>query len=153
VAFLIDKLAARFGPRRVLRFQPQDTHIPEASAITVPAQHTDVSKVLWQTIGAPGEAPRRPLRLFAKVESVEMLVEAPDGPPLCFRWRRALHTVAHCEGPERIAMEWWRHQAREPTRDYFRVEDEAGHRFWLYRDGISGRETTHPRWFLHGLFA
>jgi protein ImuB len=49
-------------------------------------------------------------------------------------------------------MEWWRHQGHEPTRDYFRVEDEAGRRFWLYRDGIA-REIAHPRWYVHGLFA
>jgi protein ImuB len=60
--------------------------------------------------------------------------------------------VAHAEGPERIAMEWWRHQTPEPTRDYFRVEDDAGRRFWLYRAGIP-RETVRSRWFMHGLFA
>ena len=40
-----------------------------------------------------------------------------------------------------------------PTRDYYLVEDEAGRRFWLYREGLYGRETAAPRWFVHGLFA
>jgi protein ImuB len=39
------------------------------------------------------------------------------------------------------------------TRDYFLVEDAAGHRFWLYREGLYGRETNKADWFVHGLFA
>jgi protein ImuB len=38
------------------------------------------------------------------------------------------------------------------TRDYFRVEDRNGCRFWIYRDGLYGRETGRPRWFMHGVF-
>ena len=76
----------------------------------------------------------------------------PDGPPIRFRWRRVLHAVRRAEGPERIAPEWWRTADDALTRDYFRVEDEAGRRFWLYREGLWGRETLTPRWFMHGLF-
>ena len=64
----------------------------------------------------------------------------PDGPPRRFVWRRATHAVVRAEGPERIAMEWWRQEGEMLTRDYFRVEDEAGLRFWLYRDGLYERE-------------
>ena len=76
----------------------------------------------------------------------------PDGPPLRFRWRRALHEVVAFEGPERIAPQWWKQETQALTRDYFRVEDRAGRRFWLYREGLYERETRHPRWFLQGLF-
>jgi protein ImuB len=93
------------------------------------------------------------LRMFDRPEPVEAVAEIPDGPPLRFRWRRALHEVALAEGPERIAMEWWRHQPAMPTRDYFRVEDQSGRRFWLYRAGLYGRETSEPKWFVHGVFA
>ena len=68
----------------------------------------------------------------------------PDGPPLRFRWRRVLHDVAAIEGPERIAAPWWR-RADAPTRDYFRAEDSQGRRFWLYREGLWGRETAAER--------
>jgi protein ImuB len=56
-------------------------------------------------------------------------------------------------------MEWWRAQEAMPTRDYFRVEDEDGQRFWLFRDGLYGEitgtegEAMPPKWFVHGLFA
>jgi protein ImuB len=96
-------------------------------------------------------APARPLRLFARPEPIEALAEVPDGPPLRFRWRRVLHNVAAIEGPERIAAPWWR-RAGAPTRDYFRAEDTEGRRFWLYREGLWGRETSQAKWFVHGLF-
>jgi protein ImuB len=66
-----------------------------------------------------------------------------------FRWRQCLHEVARAEGPERIAMEWWRSTGL--ARDYFRVETETGQRFWLYRDGPYGGLA--PRWYVQGLFA
>ena len=154
IAFLIDRLAARFGRTRILRFHPQDTHIPEAAAVALPAQYSVPAKTSWQRMRVSGEAPRRPLRLFAKPESIQVTaVEVPEGPPRQFRWRRVLHRVTRAEGPERIAMEWWRIEQGQPTRDYFRVEDEKGRRFWLYRDGIYNRETTAPQWFVHGVFA
>ena len=75
-------------------------------------------------------------------------------------WRRANHAVVRVEGPERIAMEWWRQQGHALTRDYFRVEDEEGRRFWIFRDGLYERELadeqgkpTPANWYLHGLFA
>jgi protein ImuB len=98
-------------------------------------------------------APTRPIRLFARPEPVEAVAEVPDGPPVQFTWRRMRHVVAHAEGPERIAMEWWRDAAGVAlTRDYFRVESREGVRVWLYREGLvpSGEPI---RWFVHGLFA
>ena len=152
LAELIDRLAAREGRARVLRFVPQDAHRPEAEARLEPAQGFAEDARIWPE-PAPGEPPRRPLRLFSSPEPVEVLAEVPDGPPVRFIWRRVVHEVARAEGPERIALEWWRGGAGRLTRDYFRVEDTAGARFWLYRDGLFGRERLHPRWYLHGLFA
>src|SRR3546814_12270705 len=64
-----------------------------------------------------------------------------------------MHDIARFEGPERIAPEWWRpgHDER-PTRDYHRLEDVRGRRFWVFRNGLHDREREHPRWFVHGLF-
>jgi protein ImuB len=151
VVFLIDKLAARFGTHRIVRFLRQDTHIPEAEMVTVTAQDMPAQKMKGSA--HDWKIPRRPLRLFARPEPIEVTAEIPDGPPLRFRWRRAQHAVACAEGPERIAMEWWRTQDHRPTRDYYRIEDEDGRRFWLYRDGLYAREMEHPRWYVHGLFA
>ena len=95
----------------------------------------------------------RPIKLFARPEPIEAVAEVPDGPPVRFRWRHVMHEVAAAEGPERLAMEWWRDDAgRTLTRDYFRIESREGARFWLYREGLYAREVAQPRWFLHGLF-
>ena len=48
-------------------------------------------------------------------------------------------------------MEWWKHEEEALTRDYFRVEDEDGRRFWLRRDGRP--EDEKKTWSMHGLFA
>ena len=153
ISFLIDRLAARFGPHRVLRFWAQDTHTPEAASTAVPAQYSKPAMIAWEKLRSANEAPKRPLRLFAKPEPVDVIADVPDGPPKRFRWRRLSHAVAHAEGPERIAMEWWRDRKLQPTRDYYRIEDQEGRRFWLYRDGLYNRETDRPRWYVHGLFA
>jgi protein ImuB len=136
----------------------RDTHIPELAVAAMPAQRAGngcaAAPLLQDSLVQDSLAPARPLRLFERPEPVEALAEVPDGPPVRFRWRRVLHEVAASEGPERIAMEWWHDaQGRALTRDYFRVESRDGLRVWLYREGLYGRETQQPRWFLHGLFA
>ena len=152
---LVDRLGARFGLRRVTRLVPRDTHIPEFAVVGVPAHAAGMTGERPQrTAEQDSLVPARPVRLFAQPERIEAVAEVPDGPPVRFRWRRVLHEVAHAEGPERIAMEWWRdEEGHALTRDYFRVESTAGVRVWLYREGLYTREMTRPRWFLHGLFA
>ncbi len=45
-------------------------------------------------------------------------------------------------------------QALPRARDYYRVEDDTGRRYWLFRDGLYGDERGGtPRWFMHGLFS
>ncbi len=152
IGFLVDRLAARFGETRVQRFVLQDTHIPEAESVAVPAQDSDFGQENWAPKRLPGDPPRRPLRLLEKPEEISVpLSEVPDGPPVRFRWRRVEFQVARAEGPERIAMEWWR--THELTRDYFRVETPDGQRFWLYRDGLYRQNGFAPRWYLQGLFS
>ena len=83
----------------------------------------------------------------------------PDDPPFRFTWRRRQHRVRHADGPERIVEEWWIESgaaadlraSSDRVRDYYRVEDEEGRRFWLYRAGLPGDPP--PRWFVHGIFA
>ncbi len=96
----------------------------------------------------------RPLHLFDPPQPIEVIAGVPDGPPQRFRWQRHLHEVAHAEGPERIGALWWRRADNAGlTRDYYRVEDVKGRRFWLFRHGLYGREADAPLWYMHGLFA
>jgi len=162
VAALIDRIAARIGSRRVVVHLPQDTHIPERAEIASPAQHclATASQTAWPD-RCKSEPPLRPLRMFERPEEVSVIADFPHGPPASFNWRKAQHRIVRVEGPERIAMEWWRQpfgtdpaENREArTRDYFRIEDGEGCRFWLYREGIYGREVSTFRWFMQGVFA
>jgi protein ImuB len=177
VTALIDRLSTRLGRGRVRRFVARDTHIPEQAEFCLPAMDAPAAGE-WPTPPA-GEPPLRPIHLFDPPQPIEVLgVEVPDGPPHRFRWRRTLHEVARFEGPERIAAEWWRRRPTpvlipkagggedsgtelrfllgdepERTRDYYRVEDKRGRRFWIFRHGFFAAEKPMPGWYLHGLFA
>ncbi len=152
VAALVDRLATRMGRGRVRRFAPADSHIPEQTQLLLPA--ADVPKPATWPAAEPGEPPLRPLHLFDPPHRIAVMAEVPDGPPRRFRWRQALHEVTRYEGPERIAAEWWRRKdSKGLTRDYYRVEDVRGRRFWIFRHGLYGVEKADPGWYLHGLFA
>lgn len=151
LARLIDHLGARLGPSRIVRQEAYESHLPERAVLHVPV--SGASEAAWK-IPEPEVPPERPLRLLLKPEPVEEVVAmVPDGPPARFRWRRVSHEIVRAEGPERIADEWWRIAESRPTRDYYRVEDKEGRRFWLFREGLFGREHVQPRWFMHGSFA
>lgn len=153
---LVDRLSARIGRNRVRRFRPRDSHIPEQTQLSFPAIDARQAEGDW-VMSQPGNPPMRPLHLFNPPQRIEVLASVPDGPPHRFRWRKAFHEVSRFEGPERIASEWWRAKDGDPahgapTRDYYRVEDRRGRRFWIFRHGLYD-EASHPNWYLHGLFA
>ena len=94
------------------------------------------------------------MRLFRHPELVEAFAATvPDGPPRRFRWRRIVHAVIRAEGPERISPEWWHDEEDVEERDYFRLESEAGRRFWVFRAGHYVAGKAAPTWRVHGIFA
>ena len=152
---LLDRMAVRYGPAAILRFAAGNSHIPERAGYLAQAQGK-ACDVPWLDNEA-GEPPLRPLFLFDPPQLIDVLAAIPDAPPRRFRWRSKQYIVRFYEGPERIAPEWWRrcdgYDNPGYSRDYYRVEDEAGRRFWLFRHGLYGRETNNPHWYVHGLFA
>ena len=152
LASLIDRLGTRLGHHRVRRFAAIDTHIPEQTALEFPA--IEMRKASIWANPEVGEPPLRPIHMFDPPHRIEVIAEVPDGPPRRFKWRHTMHEVARHEGPERIAAEWWmRRDNGGLTRDYYRVEDLRGRRYWVFRHGLYGTEKAHPGWYLHGLFA
>lgn len=161
---LVDRVSARLGARRVTQLIAQDSHIPELAAVSLPAQSTRTDAApgwdAFRRFRAAADLSPRPMRLLTRPEPIEAVASVPDGPPIRFRWRRALHEVTAAEGPERIEGAWWHDDGGTApenaqvnlARDYFRVEDLSGHRFWIFRAGLY-RDTAWPTWFLHGLFA
>jgi protein ImuB len=170
-AALVDALRQRLGPQRVRRFAAVASHLPERAEVLLPVEGFQSASRSDPPLSGEDEKQPRPLLLLPRAEPAEEVTAlVPDGPPRRFSWRGVTYEVAGAEGPERIAAEWWR--APPPsahsrasgtpdederqnllTRDYYLVEDAAGHRFWLYREGLYGRETTSARWYVHGLFA
>ena len=149
VAPLVDRLVNRLGDEAVWRAEPHPSHAPERAVARRPALSRGSDGAGWSA-----DRPR-PLRLFRRPEPIEAMSKVPDDPPAFFRWRGVAHRVRLAEGPERLAEEWWRHPFEDDRpsriRDYYRVEDDSGARFWLFRDGLYGGEDL-PKWWVHGLF-
>ncbi|HEY7547946.1 MAG TPA: DNA polymerase Y family protein [Hyphomicrobiaceae bacterium] len=194
LAQLIDRLQQRLGPAAVRQLRPHRSHLPERAVVGgVRPLASDLSPSLKRDgegsdpVSASGEresaqrlwrgstpAAPRPLLLLPRPEPAEVVALIPEGPPRQFRWRGVRHQVAHAQGPERIAPEWWRLETgSDPSllslggssaaetrgltpfpaeRDYYVVEDSAGRRFWLYRAGRYGHDAAPPQWFIQGLF-
>ena len=154
---LVDRLRARLGARAVCRLEPVARHRPEkAERAVTPGRQREPEP--WPAGPATPQRPQRPFRLFDRPEPVDVMAEVPDGPPLLFTWRRARRRVTRAAGPERIEPEWWASAGGqgEAVRDYYRIEDADGRRYWLYRAGLYGEAGagagTSPRWYVHGLY-
>jgi protein ImuB len=148
---LIDVLRQRFGSGSVRRLAARESHIPERAVRALPYGAEELAEELaWM---AETGLTLRPLLLLSPPEPADAIAPDIEEPPRRFRWRGTLHDVAHAQGPERIAPEWWRDRARDLTRDYYIVENRAGLRLWMFRHGLPGRDPVPPRWFVHGLFA
>ncbi len=149
---LIDALANRLGINAVRRLFPRASHMPERAQSL---RSAFAGGPAWTDAAA--DKPPRPLLLLAKPEPLTVLAEIPEGPPARFTWRRVSRRVVKAEGPERIAPEWWRALAslsKPRPRDYYRIEDEDGCRYWVFREGLYQAGTDEPPcWFLHGVFA
>jgi protein ImuB len=149
LARLIDRLVARLGAERVRRPVARESHLPELASGWEPALKDRPS---------PGPSRSReggssPQRLLDAPEAIAVIYATPEGLPRRFVWRRGVHDIARVEGPERISPEWWRAPSNARLRDYYRVEDAAGRRFWIYREGMIGDgRGGAPEWYLHGLF-
>lgn len=147
VSDLVDTLANRVGERSLYRFAPVASDVPERSVTRVPALAPE-DDATWH-----GDWPRPP-RLLLRPEPIETMALLPDHPPVWFTWRGIRRRVRRADGPERLFEEWWKRDAElSAVRDYFRVEDHGGERFWIFRAGDGeDPETGSHRWFLHGIF-
>ena len=150
LAAFFDQAAARLGPCALVMPVARASHWPDRAAAMMPL--LDGVPEL-PAAGIPLSRGVRPLRLFVHPEPVEVTAEVPDGPPASFRWRRTRHRITRAEGPERLNAEWWIDGEDTPPRDYFRIEDAGGRRFWLFRQGLYERGSIQPAWFMQGIFA
>lgn len=144
-ARLVDVIAGRIGMRSVFRIAPVESHVPERAVA-----HSDPNVL-------PGDWPawQRPVRLFARPEPLHRVIALmPDQPPRRFEWRGTVYKIVAGDGPERVHGEWWRRDAEIwAVRDYYRVEDDAGGRYWVFRRGDGFEDDTGDlSWWMHGVF-
>ncbi|MEC7489459.1 MAG: DNA polymerase Y family protein [Pseudomonadota bacterium] len=175
LAELADRLSNRLGKKNIVRLALQESHIPERAIATFPitAHRRSGRATPWRSGASFANRPR-PLRLLPRPEEVEAVAPVPDDPPVMFRWRKQVFRVERSDGPERIATEWWNDgldlleteqkninedyldnsstkAIQNNVRDYYRVEDRRGQRFWVFREGIYG-SGIQPQWYVHGVF-
>jgi protein ImuB len=142
VSDLVDRLRVKLGSDRVFRMTPVESEFPERAIKRVSAM-ANSNGATW-----PNDLPR-PSRLLTPPELVNAIAEIPDVPPRFFVWRKTRHSVVKADGPERILGEWWRSDEEIGLqRDYYRVENVQGERFWLFRDAPAAEG---GRWWLHGI--
>jgi protein ImuB len=143
LAALLDRFVGKFGAGVIHRYVPEERYWPERSI----REATD----LRERPGCGWRSDRpRPVQLLSRPEPITVTAPIPDYPPMLFRYKGMLHTIARADGPERIEREWWIEEG--PHRDYYAVEDEEGRRYWLFRSGHY-RDDDSPEWFIHGFFA
>ncbi len=144
---LMDILANRVGAQSVYRFAPVASDVPERAVYRIPALSEDTGA------GWPDHWPR-PSRLLPRPEPIKTMALLPDYPPNWILWRNVRYHVRLADGPERVFGEWWKRDAELTTvRDYFRIENETGERFWIFRAGDGEDAATRSHlWFLHGVF-
>lgn len=146
IARLVDRLSVKLGTGSVRRPAWRQSHVPERAVdwrAAIEERHT----------AGPAPVPPRPQRLLDRPEAIAVVYATPEGVPRRFVWRRLVHDIARVEGPERIAPEWWRERSTARLRDYYRVEDRSGRRYWIFREGLAGDgRGGAPNWYLHGLF-
>src|SRR6266487_3060526 len=142
IAELMDHLANKIGTNNIHRYLPDEHYWPERS-VKPASSINDKADALWRSDKL------RPIQLLSKPEPIEVTAPIPDYPPMLFRYKNKLHKIKKADGPERIEREWWLEEG--PHRDYYRVEDEDGCRYWLFRSGHYTDKTY--QWFIHGFFA
>ena len=140
---LLDRFTGKFGQGHVHRYIPDEHYWPERSIKAASSVH-DKLQTAWKLYRP------RPVLLLPKPEPIEVTAPIPDYPPMLFRHKEKLHKIIKADGPERIEQEWWLQQGQH--RDYYSVEDEEGHRYWLFRLGHYDTDKIY-QWFIHGFFA
>ncbi len=162
-AKLIDRLVGRLGTNNVVHIHPIESHLPECANKALSIVKMPPPNNLWiDILGGCGsyQHPARPIQLLQKPLPIDVIAPTPGSPPVMFLWRKRQHKVMRAEGPERISPEWWKSAKLQTeskpltreTRDYYRLEDQNGNRYWIYREGLHHRNNF-LKWYLHGFFA
>lgn len=141
----IERVSARLGPHRVLRWTPRADHRPERRQAWVPAQ-SPVQAAAFEPGPHDAMYPdwllREPRRLRTNAQDRPVY----QGQALTLRL-----------GPHRIEASGWAGQDTAPVmRDYFIAESPKSGLLWVYHERLASAGHAPPgtaHWYLHGFFS
>lgn len=135
---VLERLAARLGPQRVVRPVLCEDHRPEWVCRWQPA-----SEPLPRQAAAPGGGPQPGFILSTPLQ-LRVRGERPY-------YQGELQLLT---GPQRIEGGWWDRddaadQIRQVVRDYWVAQSPQAGVLWVFQTRLDAE----PAWFLHGVFA
>ncbi|HWD99542.1 MAG TPA: DNA polymerase Y family protein, partial [Bryobacteraceae bacterium] len=139
---LVDRFGMKLGFQEVNRIRVRESLLPEHAIEFRPAAAPPAVSAEWPAYRI------RPVRLIDPPTRIEVSILIPGGSPVQFFIGARKHRIVRSEGPERLTDEWWLERTGSScgnggVRDYYRIEDDQGFRFWIFRDRFE-------HWFLHG---
>jgi protein ImuB len=176
---LNDRMASRLGVMAVLRVRMVASHVPERAVQLVPSQAViGVATAPQPKLSRPLRLLPAPELVLINAEVPHGLPASMiwrrtryrlikgDGPErLEAEWWRKGERLLLAPPPEPeepkpgeqtppppYIPDLPLYEAEEQVRDYYRVEDEDGRRFWIFRLGLYGGPDM-PSWYLQGFFA
>ena len=180
---LIDRLANRLGARAVRRLFPRASHIPELAQSLKsafagpslwpepPSRKPERPPLLFarpEPLTVLAEIPEGPPARFTWRRVTRRVVKSEGPERIAPEWWRSLgaHNEATNSDPSALVGEGGAPHFKSGTpgegagtrqagrpRDYYRIEDEDGHRYWVFREGLyQESELGLPCWYLHGVF-
>ena len=143
---LLDRVGVRLGFQEVCRIQVNESWLPESSLKFQSVFAPSNPNAIWP------ENRVRPVRLINPPISIGVSTMFPDDIPVQFQLGQRSRRILRAEGPERLTPEWWRDNTASiwEQRDYYRIEDDHGHRLWIFREKSPSSSPGEERWFLHG---
>ena len=137
LALVLERIAARLGPDRVLRPVLVEDHRPE-----------------WMAHWQPAPSPR-PRRLCRTVDIPQPTFILPEPLRLATSGYRPLYQglLQLLAGPHRVEGGWWDRAdttSRHVARDYWVALSEHAGVLWVFQTRLADDEAA---WFLHGTFA
>ena len=141
LALVLERIAARLGPARVLRPVVMEDH-----------------RIEWMSHWQPAPEPR-PRKLNRSVDIPQPTFVLPQPLKLATRGERPLYQglLQLLAGPHRIEGGWWdrttvdgEERTGNVARDYWVALSEHAGVLWIFQTRLANDQTA---WFLHGVFA
>lgn len=145
---LLNNFSIALGHDKTKQIALHESHIPERSYSFQPLPK-NYKKLKKDPLLGDNLKEDRPSYMLQTPQEILAIAMLPDKPPSWIKWNHTEYKIVKGYGPERIAPEWWDYKsiAKEEDRDYFKVQEEKGTWFWIFRYNDS------QKWFVHGIWA